>query len=295
MSSCTSNQQGNQHHWQAFSLRDECFHQHLPIQEAFLFKKQGGDDGGVTGHGSYPTAFWDSLAPVTKPQNEVLPVHSRLNTNDCSARKTLLAAKMLSLPASLACLPFKRFWEPLSGTKHVMMTGHDPCPQTVVGRQTIHWLEYNIKMKSTHSVHRYLLSTTLDAGHIPVDKCKSTWQTQVSQEHRRSSHPTQESQEENPGSSHKDKERVVEDGSPAGKEPGHRAEALANSPTQGHSTLLAWNIQGGRKCQGESWMARQGDQGSLMLQQDWGLPCSWTVTLKSLKPRSDMVHFPSQI
>lgn len=42
-------------------------------------------------------------------------------------------------------------------------------------------------------------------------------------------------------------------------------------------------------------VARQGDQGSLMPQQDLGLPYSWRVTLKSLKPRSDVSKFPSQI
>lgn len=98
--------------------------------------------------------------------------------------------------------------------------------------------------------------------------------TGITRTQKKLSHPTRENQEENPGRSHKDNERMVEDGSPAGKEPVHRAEAPANSPTQGHSTLLAWNIQGGGRCQGESWMARQGDQGSLMLQQDLGLPCS---------------------
>lgn len=62
-----------------------------------------------------------------------------------------------------------------------------------------------------------------------------------------------------PWGSPKDNERMMEEGSPAGKEPVHGAEAPANSPTQGHNTLLVWNIQGGRRCQGESWMARQGD------------------------------------
>lgn len=98
--------------------------------------------------------------------------------------------------------------------------------------------------------------------------------TGITRTQKKVSHPTREDEEENPGRSHKDNERMVEEGSPVGKELVHGAEAPVNSPTQGHSTLLAWNIQRGRRCQEESWMARQGDQGSLMLQQDLGLPSS---------------------
>lgn len=58
---------------------------------------------GETGHGSYPTAFLDSLAPVTEPQDEALPIHSRLNTNDWGTRKTLPASKckMLAFHSSV--------------------------------------------------------------------------------------------------------------------------------------------------------------------------------------------------
>lgn len=45
----------------------------------------------MLGHSSYPTAFWDSLAPGHKAAGEVLPIDSILNTNDCTARKALLS------------------------------------------------------------------------------------------------------------------------------------------------------------------------------------------------------------
>lgn len=87
MFSCISNQRGNQHHCQALSLRDERFHQHLPTREEFLFQKQEVGDGGVTKDGSSPAAFWDFLAPVTKPQDAVLLECSRLDKNDWVRRK----------------------------------------------------------------------------------------------------------------------------------------------------------------------------------------------------------------
>lgn len=100
-------------------------------------------------------------------------------------------------------------------------------------------------MKSTHSFNRYLLSTTLDARQIPVDKYQ--WQEYmtgigITRTQKKVSHPTREDQEENSGRSHKDNERMVEEGSPAGKESVHGAEAPVNSSTKGHSTLLTWNI-----------------------------------------------------